>query len=188
MKSYGDILHLPRPEIRFHPRMQRKLRAAQFAPFAALTGYGELVAQSLRQAEIRVQEAETGVADPERPDDEMMGKVQLLAEGGSQTGNLRYNGTEQGKSIGEGGKKMAGRNNPDFSYELVEELGVLSTSKSGWQKEINRVSYNGTKPKFDLREWAPGREKMGKGITLNEEEAKELCKILFQYFKRQAER
>ena len=83
---------------------------------------------------------------------------------------------------------MAVRNNSDFSYELVEELGVLSTSKSGWQKEINRVSYNGTKPKFDLREWAPGREKMGKGITLNEEEAKELCRILFQYFKKQAER
>ena len=52
------------------------------------------------------------------------------------------------------------------------------------EKEINRVSYNVTKPKFDLREWAPGREKMGKGITLNEEEAKELCRILFQYFKK----
>ena len=29
MKSYGDILHLPRPEIPAHPRMLRKLRAAQ---------------------------------------------------------------------------------------------------------------------------------------------------------------
>lgn len=187
MKSYGDILHLPRPEIPAHPRIQRKLRAAQFAPFAALAGYGELVEEALRQAEARVREAEAGVAEPERPD-EMTENLHLMTEGGSQNRNLRYNGTKQQRTIKQGGCKMAGRNNSDFSYELVEELGVLSTSKSGWQKEINRVSYNGTKPKFDLREWAPGREKMGKGITLNEEEAKELCRILFQYFKKQAER
>ncbi|WP_071143354.1 YdbC family protein [Acidaminococcus timonensis] len=78
---------------------------------------------------------------------------------------------------------MAGKGDSDFSYELVEELGVLSTSKKGWTKEINRVSYNGMKPKFDLREWAPEHEKMSKGITLSEEEARDLCKILFQYFK-----
>ncbi|WP_302158291.1 YdbC family protein [uncultured Acidaminococcus sp.] len=80
------------------------------------------------------------------------------------------------------------RNNSDFSYEITQELGTLSTSPKGWSKEVNRISYNGRKPKFDIREWAPGKEKMGRGVTLSEEEAKTLCKILFQYFKEQAGR
>ena len=50
-------------------------------------------------------------------------------------------------------------------------------------KQGDRISYNGRPPRFDIREWAPGREKMGRGITLSETEAKDLCKILFQYFK-----
>ena len=36
---YDDIIALPRPEPQRHPRMPRADRAAQFAPFAALTGY-----------------------------------------------------------------------------------------------------------------------------------------------------
>lgn len=75
------------------------------------------------------------------------------------------------------------RNKSDFSYEIADELGTLSTSPKGWTKEVNRISYNGRPPRFDIWEWAPGREKMGRGITLSETEAKDLCKILFQYFK-----
>ena len=41
MNPYEDILHLPHPEPpQRHPRMSRSDRAAQFAPFAALTGFG----------------------------------------------------------------------------------------------------------------------------------------------------
>ncbi len=76
----------------------------------------------------------------------------------------------------------------EFHYGIAKEMGVLSTSKSGWTKELNLVSYNGKPPKFDIREWAPGREKMGRGVTLNEQEAKDLCKLLFHYFKTQAEK
>ncbi len=39
MKSYDDIIELPRPEPKKHPRMPQKNRAAQFAPFAALSGF-----------------------------------------------------------------------------------------------------------------------------------------------------
>lgn len=74
----------------------------------------------------------------------------------------------------------------DFRYEITKEMGTLSTSKTGWTKELNLVSYNGKAPKFDIREWAPDHAKMGRGITLNEQEAKDLCKILFRYFKAQA--
>ena len=50
----------------------------------------------------------------------------------------------------------------EFTYEIVEELGVLSETAKGWTKEFNMVSWNGREPKYDIREWAPGHEKMGK--------------------------
>ncbi|OON85763.1 hypothetical protein BXO88_10930 [Oribacterium sp. C9] len=58
----------------------------------------------------------------------------------------------------------------DFQYEIVEEIGVLSENAKGWRKELNKISWNGAAPKYDIREWAPEHEKMGKGVTLNEEE------------------
>ena len=70
----------------------------------------------------------------------------------------------------------------EFKYEVTEEIAVLSTSAKGWTKEINKVSYNGANPKFDIRDWAPEKEKMGKGVTLSEEEAKALFEALGQYF------
>lgn len=66
----------------------------------------------------------------------------------------------------------------DIKYEILEELGVLSESAKGWKKELNLISWNGAEPKYDLRDWAPNHEKMGKGVTLNEEEVKTLYKIL----------
>lgn len=58
----------------------------------------------------------------------------------------------------------------EFSYDIVEEIVVLSENAKGWTKELNLVSWNGRPPKFDLRDWAPDHEKMGKGITLSNEE------------------
>lgn len=59
----------------------------------------------------------------------------------------------------------------EIKYEITEEIKVLSESTKGWTKEFNLVSWNDREPKFDLREWAPEHEKMGKGITLTREEA-----------------
>ena len=66
----------------------------------------------------------------------------------------------------------------EFSYEILEELAVLSENARGWRKELNLISWNGRPPKFDLREWAPDHEKMGKGITLTNEEFAELSKTI----------
>ena len=51
-------------------------------------------------------------------------------------------------------------------------------SAKGWTKEVNLISWNGAAPKYDIRDWAPEHEKMGKGITLTKEEVQELYKIL----------
>jgi hypothetical protein len=66
----------------------------------------------------------------------------------------------------------------DIKFEITEEIGVLSESGKGWKKELNLVSWNGAAPKYDLRDWAPEHEKMGKGITLTPEEAEKLRDLL----------
>ncbi|PAD35562.1 YdbC family protein [Terribacillus saccharophilus] len=66
----------------------------------------------------------------------------------------------------------------ELSYEIVKELGVLSVSPKGWQKGLNLISWNGREPKYDIRDWAPEHEKMGKGITLSVEEVRTLRTLL----------
>lgn len=67
---------------------------------------------------------------------------------------------------------------PDIKYEIKETIGVVSESPKGWSKELNLISWSGRNPKYDLRDWAPEHEKMGKGITLSAEELKKLRDIL----------
>ena len=66
----------------------------------------------------------------------------------------------------------------DIKFEIVKEMGVLSESSKGWKKELNLVSWNGAAPKYDLRDWDPEHQKMGKGITLTEDEVKKLKELL----------
>lgn len=66
----------------------------------------------------------------------------------------------------------------DFSFEITQHFGVLSQSKSGWTLELNQVSWGGREPKYDIRSWSPDHQKMGKGITLNQDELNTLKQIL----------
>ena len=66
----------------------------------------------------------------------------------------------------------------DIKFDIVEEIGVLSENANGWRKELNKISWNGAAPKYDIRDWAPEHEKMGKGVTLTEEEAAKLKELL----------
>ena len=66
----------------------------------------------------------------------------------------------------------------EIQYEIVKENAVLSTGDSGYTKEINLISWNGKEPKYDIRSFSPNREKCGKGITLNADEAAALLKAL----------
>ncbi len=66
----------------------------------------------------------------------------------------------------------------DFRYGIVEKIGVLSENAKGWRKELNLISWNGAAPKYDIREWAPEHEKMGKGVTLTKEELEALKKLI----------
>ena len=66
----------------------------------------------------------------------------------------------------------------ELKYEIVEKIAVLSESSKGWTKELNLISWNDRDPKYDIREWSPDGSKMGKGITLSNEEAAVLKKAL----------
>lgn len=66
----------------------------------------------------------------------------------------------------------------DIKYEIKEIVGVIAESAKGWKKELNLISWNGKEAKYDLREWSPEHEKMGKGVTLTKEELKALKELL----------
>ena len=51
--QYADIIHLPRPVSHTHPPMSMEDRAAQFSPFAALTGHDAAIAEAARLTEQR---------------------------------------------------------------------------------------------------------------------------------------
>ena len=75
-------------------------------------------------------------------------------------------------------KTETGQEMKEIQYEIVKEIAVLSASDSGYTKEINLISWNGKEPKYDVRSFSPNREKCGKGITLNADEAAALLKAL----------
>ena len=67
---------------------------------------------------------------------------------------------------------------PDFKYEIVKTLGVVSQPNNGWIKELNLISWNNREPVYDLRTWDEAHERMGKGITLTEDDLKNLKDLL----------
>ena len=66
----------------------------------------------------------------------------------------------------------------DIKFEIEKEIGKISESSKGWTKELNLISWNGKEAKYDLRDWAPEHEKMGKGVTLSIDELKSLKELL----------
>ena len=67
---------------------------------------------------------------------------------------------------------------PDFSYQIVKHIDVISEGSGGWAKELNLISWNGKDAKYDIRDWSPDHENMSKGITLAEKDIKSLKALL----------
>ncbi|MBQ8164608.1 MAG: hypothetical protein IJZ94_02155 [Clostridia bacterium] len=67
---------------------------------------------------------------------------------------------------------------PDITFDVRQNLGVLSDAGKGWKKELNVISWNGRDAKLDIREWNSDRSKMKKGITLSKDEASVLYYLL----------
>ncbi|HZK20135.1 MAG TPA: YdbC family protein [Treponemataceae bacterium] len=65
-----------------------------------------------------------------------------------------------------------------FSFKITKEIGVLSTNPKGWSLELNMVSWNNRDPKYDIRSWSPDHQKMGKGVTLQNDDLSALKNLL----------
>lgn len=65
-----------------------------------------------------------------------------------------------------------------ITFEIVNHIGVISEKTKGWNKELNRVIWNGRDTKYDIRDWDKNHEKMSKGITLTVDELRRLKEII----------
>lgn len=66
MSKYDDIINLPHPEPKNHQRMSLENRAAQFSPFAALTGHNEAIKETERLTDSKIELAEDTITDINR--------------------------------------------------------------------------------------------------------------------------
>ena len=64
--TYDDIIDLPHPISKKHPRMPIRDRAAQFAPFAALVGYDDAVEETARVTDSMIEQSEEAKAELDR--------------------------------------------------------------------------------------------------------------------------
>lgn len=69
----------------------------------------------------------------------------------------------------------------EITFEIIDNLGVISTYPTGWTKELNLVSWNGGVPKYDIRDWNPDHTAMSRGITLHEKEIQSLVDYFSGY-------
>lgn len=66
----------------------------------------------------------------------------------------------------------------EFKYDVINSYGVISESSRGWTKELRLISWNEREPRFDIREWSPEADKMGRGITMRRDELVKLKDLL----------
>lgn len=97
---------------------------------------------------------------------------------GSERGYGGYSNGRRGNYSGYGSGRGDRGQREEFTYQITDSYGALATSPTGWTKELNRVSWNGNEPKFDIREWSPDHGRMRRGVTFTEEEALELRDLL----------
>jgi hypothetical protein len=67
-----------------------------------------------------------------------------------------------------------------ISFEVKQQIGVLSNSTKGWSKQFNLVSWNGREAKYDIRDWDENLEKMGRGVSLSQSELSKLRDCLVE--------
>ena len=66
----------------------------------------------------------------------------------------------------------------EVTFEIKKHIGVIAEHETGWRKELNLVAWNGNSPKYDIRDWSPDHEQMGRGITLYEAEMKRVVELM----------
>ena len=73
-------------------------------------------------------------------------------------------------------------NRADFTFNIVQHIATLSDNDATWPLELNLVSFNDDPVKYDLRKWNKRHDRMSKGISMTEDELKNLMQVLSKYF------
>ena len=66
----------------------------------------------------------------------------------------------------------------EIVFEIKEQIGVIKPYPTGWNKELNLVSWNGNPVKYGIRDWDPEHEHMSRGITLHPDEMRKIVQLL----------
>ena len=66
----------------------------------------------------------------------------------------------------------------NIECKITRKLAVLSSKQNGWQLELNEVSWNGGRPKLEVRRWNADHTQCNKGVTLSRNEAENLLAAL----------
>lgn len=73
------------------------------------------------------------------------------------------------------------KKNEEFRFEIKEFIGVLKESdKHDWCKAVTKITWNDNPPTIDIRNINMSQNKIGKGISLTDEEADRLVDILLK--------
>lgn len=72
--------------------------------------------------------------------------------------------------------------NNEIVFNVVEGIGTITKYSTGWQKEVNLISWNNGPAKVDIRDWDPEHLHMSKGITLYDDEARKLLMLLKNHY------
>ena len=70
-----------------------------------------------------------------------------------------------------------------MDYKIIETLGIISTNKYGWSRELNVIQFDGDDvPMYEIREWSPEHKMSGEGIILSQQEAEAIASLIVEKF------
>ena len=84
---------------------------------------------------------------------------------------------------------MAFTNNNEIRFQIMDHIGIIDRYEikdEPWTKEVNLVSWNGRPAKIDIRDWNSTHDRMSKGITLTEEQALTMVRLLANRYRYKA--
>lgn len=136
MENYTDIINLSRPESKNRNHMSILNRAAQFAPFAALTSYAAAVSETGRLTEKKHELSSDEIAIIER-------RINFLIENGiNEKIKIKYFKKDERKS---GGKYLE----IEDSFKKFDDLNLVLTLESGLQINFEDLYYIGPEEIFE---------------------------------------
>ena len=66
--------------------------------------------------------------------------------------------------------------------KIIKKIGIISTNKYKWTRELNLVQFGDDEPVYDISEWSPDYKMKGNGFILTKEEADVLASMIVQEF------